>query len=154
GPFADRSPACSPDGNWLVYDSLHSDKATLWKIAIDGGPAHQLTTDVSQDPEVSPDGKRIACTYRYERACIVDSETGEVQKRIGNVPLGVPLRWSEDSRELIYYRDSSGVSNLFAQPIDGGPERQLTHFDAERIFDFDWSRDHRRLALVRGVETR
>src|SRR5262249_28114844 len=55
GPFADRSPACSPDGNWLVYDSLHSDKATLWKIAIDGGPAHQLTTDVSQDPEVSPD---------------------------------------------------------------------------------------------------
>ncbi len=40
------------------------------------------------------------------------------------------------------------------QPIAGGPPVRLTDFkDGEQIFDFDWSRDGKQLALVRGTSS-
>jgi hypothetical protein len=47
----------------------------------------------------------------------------------------------------------NGVTNLWAQPIDGSPPKQLTNFASERIFNFDFSRDGKQLALSRGTET-
>ena len=43
--------------------------------------------------------------------------------------------------------------DIWLQPISGGPAKQLTNFKAEQILAFDWSRDGRSLALVRGVKT-
>jgi hypothetical protein len=31
------------------------------------------------------------------------------------------------------------VANLWLQPVDGSPARQLTHFRGGRVIDFDWS---------------
>jgi hypothetical protein len=45
-----------------------------------------------------------------------------------------------------------GVSNIVAQPIDGGAPRQLTHYDSGHIFQFAISRDGQ-LALARGGES-
>jgi len=39
------------------------------------------------------------------------------------------------------------------QPLDGSPPKQLTAFKAERILAFNWSRDGRSLAFIRGIET-
>ena len=39
-----------------------------------------------------------------------------------------------------------GVSNIWAQPIDGSAPKQLTHFKTDRIFSFDWSGDGKQLA--------
>jgi hypothetical protein len=47
-----------------------------------------------------------------------------------------------------------GLSDIWRQPLDGSPPKQLTNFKAERILAFDWSRDGRSLAFVRNVETR
>ena len=46
-----------------------------------------------------------------------------------------------------------GVSNLWAQPIDGGAPKQLTDFKNDLIFAFDFSRDGKQLALSRGTLT-
>jgi len=45
--------------------------------------------------------------------------------------------------------DRGGVSNIWIQPLAGGPARQLTNFTADRIWDFDWAPDNR-LILARG----
>ena len=47
--------------------------------------------------------------------------------------------------------DLGGTSNIWKQPLDGGPATQLTDFKTDRIFWFDWSRDGKQLALVRGT---
>jgi Tol biopolymer transport system component len=47
-----------------------------------------------------------------------------------------------------------GVSNIWIQPLDDSPARQLTDFKSDRIFSFDWSRDGKWLALSRGPEER
>jgi hypothetical protein len=46
------------------------------------------------------------------------------------------------------------VSNIWIQPTDGSPPRQLTDFKSDRIFSFDWSHDGKWLALSRGPEQR
>jgi len=48
------------------------------------------------------------------------------------------------------YRD--GVSNIWAQPFDGGPAKQLTHFRDGVIFDFAWSRDGKTTRLIARLD--
>jgi len=43
-----------------------------------------------------------------------------------------------------------GVSNIWAQPIDGGPPKPLTDFTSDEIFWFDLSRDGKATLFSRG----
>jgi hypothetical protein len=45
-----------------------------------------------------------------------------------------------------------GVSNLWAQPLDGSSPKALTDFQSGQIFGFAWSRTGD-LALARGTHT-
>lgn len=58
-----------------------------------------------------------------------------------------------DSRNerLVFTRTSNGVSSVWTQPFDGGPPKQITDFEDQRIFNFAWSRDGKQLALSRGT---
>ena len=43
-----------------------------------------------------------------------------------------------------------GVDNLYLQPLDGSPGRQLTNFTSLKIYSYQWSPNGKMLALVRG----
>ena len=45
------------------------------------------------------------------------------------------------------------VSNVWAQPLDGGPAKQETQFTSEQIANFDWSKDGQ-LVCSRTTKTR
>jgi serine/threonine protein kinase len=47
------------------------------------------------------------------------------------------LEWTGDGRAVLYVDDRGGVSNLWSQPIDGGPAKQFTQFKSDQIFTFD-----------------
>ncbi|MEO7658401.1 MAG: hypothetical protein ABIV48_02195 [Pyrinomonadaceae bacterium] len=50
----------------------------------------------------------------------------------------------------MYYIDTHPfVSNIWSQPVGGGPPKQITHFTCEQIDGFDWSRDSQ-LACARS----
>ena len=63
------------------------------------------------------------------------------------------VRWSLDQQSVAYANSPGGLADIWAQPLDGSPPRQLTGFKAEQILAFDWSPDGRTLLFVRGVET-
>jgi Tol biopolymer transport system component len=46
----------------------------------------------------------------------------------------------------------STTSNIWRQNLAGGAPKPITNFDSGQIFDFDWSRDGKQLALTRGSE--
>jgi len=48
----------------------------------------------------------------------------------------------------------SGVSNIWAQPIDGGRSKQMTNFTTGEIFWFDLSRDGKPSVFSRGAITK
>ena len=62
----------------------------------------------------------------------------------------VILRWSPDGKSIAFVDDRDGVSNIWRQPVAGGPPQQITDFNDSYIFAFDWSRDGR-LAAARGA---
>jgi eukaryotic-like serine/threonine-protein kinase len=153
---SDVSPAFSPDGKWVVYQSHVSGRPHLWKVPIDGGQAAQLTNTTSWPPSVSPDGRYIACGYWDEQlnsqfaVAIMPFEGGQPIKSF-NIPLGL-LRWTADGSGLMFLDNRGGVANIWLQPLAGGEPKQLTNFKSDLIFSFDWSRD-RQLACARGIVT-
>jgi eukaryotic-like serine/threonine-protein kinase len=158
---AEGSGSFSPDGQFVVYENIFEDR-TIWKVPIDGGDPVQLTDKRTPEPTVSPDGKLIVCYYKEHpdapsyKIAIIPFEGGQPTK-IFDVPQTVPRypgpRWTADGRAVAYVDTRNGISNIWIQPLDGGPPKQLTDFKSDLIFDFEWSRDGRQLALARGIQT-
>jgi Tol biopolymer transport system component len=155
---ADDRPDCSPDGRWVVYVST-ANKDTIWKVGVDGGQPLQLTEKLSFSPAISPDGKQIVCFYLEDqnspiKLAILPFQGGQLVKTL---PLagqaGTNLSWNADGSAVVYVVTSGGVSNLWAQPVNGTQRKQLTDFASERIFAFDFSRDGKQVALSRGTQT-
>lgn len=157
---ADLFPHCTPDSQWVVYTANHRGKQTLWRVSIDGGDPIQVTNFVSARAVIAPDGKQIACAYLDEQgnsprwvAAIIPFEGGQPLKKF-DVPRQrqrMILRWSLTGQELTYIVNRAGISNIWSQPVDGSPAKQLTDFKSNQIFSFDWSRDGKLLGLARGV---
>jgi eukaryotic-like serine/threonine-protein kinase len=155
---SDASPDCSPDSRWVVYSS-NANKDTIWKVGIDGGQSLQLTDKLSFSPAISPDGKQIVCFYLEDqnspiKLAILPFQGGQPVKTF---PLagqaGTNLAWKPDGSAIVYVVTSAGVSNLWSQPVNGTPRKQLTDFTSDRIFWFDFSPDGKQLALSRGNQT-
>ena len=152
--MAEFNPLVSPDSQWIVFQDVSD--LRLWKIPIDGGQASRLTDKLASQATISPDGKLIACRYREEDLSpftlgLISLATGQTIKTI-DIPFNNNnnLEWTSDGRAVLYVDNQGGISNLWAQPIDGGPVKQFTQFKSDQIFTYDLSRDGKQLVLARG----
>ncbi|HSE38988.1 MAG TPA: hypothetical protein VLG74_16925, partial [Blastocatellia bacterium] len=154
-----RTPEITPDGQWVIYTDAGSGKRTLWKVSIEGGKPVQLTNYFSRGPAVSPDGKQIVFVFLDEQAtpkrmriAIIPADGGPPAK-VFDLPPRRRICWTSDGQALTYVDTREGVSNLWLQPLDGSPARQLTNFTTDRIIAYAWSHDGKRLACARGNQT-
>ncbi|MGH9553296.1 MAG: TolB family protein, partial [Terriglobales bacterium] len=108
---------------------------------------------------VSPDGSQLGFGYQEGRPVPIPKIamvpiTGGPMHFISQVPLGArSLSWSPSGKALQYGLTRNGASNLWEQPLSGGPPRQITNFTSDLIFGFAWSRDAKQLFLARGNVT-
>jgi Tol biopolymer transport system component/DNA-binding winged helix-turn-helix (wHTH) protein len=160
----EKFPNWASDGRWVVYNSVSPDDSlySLWKVSADGGEPAQLTDTDCERPAVSPDGARVASFHRNASApggysVVVTPFDGGPPERTFDVPPDVvPLpfvRWSTDGQSLTYTAHRDGIPNIWAQPLAGGPAKQLTDFKSEGRLRFDWSRDGKQLVVSRHVWT-
>ena len=156
-------PRFTPDGKWVVYHSIDRAGYTIRKVSIDGGDPVTLVGDRSTQPDVSPDGKLVACFTRREGATtweifVVPIEGGAPILTFAVPPTVDPewpgLRWGHDGKGLTYVSTEQGVSNIWYQALTGGETKPLTNFKDNRIFFFDWSHKERKFVLVRGNDSR
>lgn len=152
---SDTLASVSPDSRWVVYSSKVLGDEKLWKVSIDGGDAVQLTDYPSYNPKISPDGKFIACEYRTDpsqwwRYAIIPIDGGKPVKILDLSTDNHNLRWSKDSRSLLY-KDKNAVSNIWSFPLDDAPPKQLTDFKTDQIYNFDLSADGKQLVVARGT---
>jgi Tol biopolymer transport system component/DNA-binding winged helix-turn-helix (wHTH) protein len=147
----------SPNGRRVIFQQfMAAGEPVLYEIPVYGGEAARLTNGgASLGPAISPDGKLIAYFYLDAKVwglAVIPFAGGEPIKRfpIPSSARSRVTRWTPDGRSLAYIDDRDGVSNIWSQPLDGGPPRQITQFTEGHIHYFDWSRDGRRLALARG----
>jgi Tol biopolymer transport system component/DNA-binding winged helix-turn-helix (wHTH) protein len=158
-------PHCAPDGKWVIFSSYTTESAfALLKTPVEGGSPTPLSRGDLRDGIPSPDGKYVACLLTEGRSspsvkptklAVISLADGSI-RRLGVVAPqrthggNRQLRWTPDSSGVVYADIRDGDSNLWIQPLDGGPPRRLTDFDDNQIFGFDFSRDGR-LAVLRGV---
>jgi Tol biopolymer transport system component len=155
----DFGATLTPDSKSVIYSSDKFGKPALLKVSIDGGNELQLTEYVAENPELSPDGKLIACLYREHanspwRYAIVPSDGGK-PLQVFDLPAGTEtdIRWSPDGRSVAYLRSVGGVTNIWSYPLDGSPSKQLTDFKSDQIYLFKWSLDGKQFVLARGTRT-
>lgn len=154
---SDFYPAVTPDGQWVFYTNTSSDLPTTWKVSANGGTPVSFLSHSAFNPAVSPDGKWVALFYAVPEQLVYKLAlvpiTGGEPSRVFEVisqDLANVVRWSADGQMITYIDTKNGVSNLWGQPLDGGPARQLTHFKSDLIFRFAWSPDGKTLACERG----
>lgn len=155
----DRDAGVTPDGRYVIYEAVDAaGLATIWKVSIDGGTPVQLTRFESSRPAISPDGKRLVCTLAEpgagsEKLAVISIDGGEPLQTFDLPPMvkSRTIRWTLDGKSLVYIHTQDKVSNLWAQPIGGGPPEKLTNFESDEIRWFDISADGR-FAISRGTE--
>jgi Tol biopolymer transport system component len=139
-------------GNRLVYQRYVWD-SNIWRIP---GPKSSdrkssqsrliASTQVDEEPQYSPDGKKIVFTSSrsgsYE-IWVCDGEgRNPVQLTSSNGPqLGSP-RWSPDSHWIAFDSPKAGNSDIYVISADGGPTRRLTSGPSNNVRP-SWSRDGR-----------
>jgi serine/threonine protein kinase len=142
----------SSDGAWVIYAKSGPEKG-IWKVSIEGGHPEQLVAGSASSPAVSPDGKMISYQDSSQghlpEVVIIPSTGGPAIKNF-DIQGTEALRWTPDSRELLYTKSERGVSNIWRQPVAGGKPTQITGFKSDLIWDFDLSRDGSQIVLTHG----
>jgi Tol biopolymer transport system component len=68
----------------------------------------------------------------------------------GNVSAG-RIRFSADGKSVYYATETNELTaNIWRQPLDGSASVKVTNFSTERIFDFAFSADGKRIGMIRG----
>jgi Tol biopolymer transport system component/DNA-binding winged helix-turn-helix (wHTH) protein len=151
-------PRCSPKGRWVLFKSEDG----LGKVSLDGGEPILLSNHPCGMFDISPNGEQIACLSRsghsrFSKLAIISFSSGRPIKLL-DLPAKVEdwlrISWTPDGRAVAFVDDESGgVGNVWIQPVTSGQPHQLTHFTADGIQTFAWSRDGRYLAFSRATET-
>jgi TolB protein len=163
--LADANPSFSPDGRWVVYTASEGVKPTLFKVSIDGGPPVQVSDHVTTSAVVSPDGRFIAYSYPESpdpsappnRLGVIPFEGGPNVKTFEFAGSGTVLpviQWSQDGKAILYTVSTNNITNIWSQPLDGAPPKQITNFNDLFMTSFAWSRDGKQLVCTRGALVR
>ena len=156
GNYDDRA-VCSPDRKWVFFVNVTG--FAYMKVPLSGGkpePWLKPSAESRAGFDVTRDGKMaVLGSYDFKvrkpTIFLFSLETGQMVKNFDydSRHEGV-LRFTPDGKSFVYPVRDKGVDNLYLQPLDGGPGRQLTNFTSLKIYSYQWSPDGKQLALVRG----
>jgi hypothetical protein len=152
-----------PGGGGLLFTAPHNGERATWRIPIDGGTP-VLVADRLERAAPSPDGRFVAGLWR---PTVLDTIELAVFPIAGGPPVhrfpsdertiytnaGVgSVKWTPDGRGL--YVTTAERTDIWLQPLDGGPLRRVTNFLEGGVFGFSVSPDGRSLAVSRGPNLR
>jgi DNA-binding winged helix-turn-helix (wHTH) protein/Tol biopolymer transport system component len=157
---------CGRDGQSVFYVTIDPPQK-IWRLPTAGGIPAEIDevsgTQIVGRFTVSPDGRFLAYPYtQYGRvpsegrsAAVIPIDGGPTVKsfKLLQDTGTVYLRWSPDGMGLQYILMKDGASNIWEQPLAGGPPKQLTKFTSGEIFNFNWTADGKQLLLCRGSTT-
>jgi len=153
----EQSPACSRDGKWVYYVD-NGDKRLVKRVPIDGGSPETIVHKDVFYFSLSPDGKSVASVelreLDHKLVLRLDSTEGGQMTYHDFDQRALPgqIAFTPDGKAVAYLVREKGVDNLWLQPLDGGPYRQMTHFTKDQILRFVFSPDGTKIALQRGAQ--
>jgi Tol biopolymer transport system component len=159
------SPACSPDGKEILFTRRGAEG--IFQISVDGGTPVLLTkpAEIAVWPAYSRDGKQIAFISTPSTkggaappsASIIVMETATHQQ-VRSLPMppgptafdvNARIRFAPDDSGIYFCLTPGSASNIWFQPVTGGPATQVTHYTSDFISFFGWSPDFKTFAVSR-----
>ncbi|HVF30112.1 MAG TPA: winged helix-turn-helix domain-containing protein [Pyrinomonadaceae bacterium] len=148
-------PTFTPDGKYVLFNSVAD--GSLKKVPVDGGDAEVVFSGRAFRVAASPDGSSFAYVGLKDttRTLFIRSLTdGGLLRELpveGRQVSPTRVVWADDGKSIVYLAaDQAKIGNLYRLRLDDLTSEKLTNFDAEEIFDFAFSPDGNRIALVRG----
>jgi Tol biopolymer transport system component/serine/threonine protein kinase len=162
-PADDRSPAWSPDGREIAFLRSGRNESGFYIVRADGSGERRIAESsplvferLGRQLEWSRSGRSLYVVDRYQPSepfAIQELNVATGSKRRITSPPGtasgdVALSLSPDGQHIAFIRVAgSGVSDVFVQPLSGGPERRLTN-DNLWISSVTWSADGKDLVFA------
>jgi hypothetical protein len=165
----DFRPLCSPQGKWVYY---YQGKTFGWmRVPLEGGTEEVLPANgVPGSPAFPPSSISRDDRMMAEYGTVVDKTTNTYKSAIAIIntnsfsaaPLVLPAdpritvgsggaRFTPDNQSIVYViRGENNVDNLWLQPLNEKPGRQITQFPSDQIPGFGWSPDGKKLMVGRG----
>ncbi len=128
----EQSPAVSPDGEHIAFESNRSGFSEIWTCRADGTDIVQITNlqnPVTGSPDWSPDGHRIVFDSRAggrPRIYLVAAGGGKPEALTSRDRSSVVPKWSADGKFIYYSSDQTGRMEIWQIPMSGGDPRQVT----------------------------
>lgn len=134
-----EAPNWSPDGTFFLVNGSGS----LYRIPRDGSEKQRIDTGFADkcnnDHGITPDGKTIIMSH-YDELGVAYADLDFMTSRIYTLPIGggepqsvtpnTPSFWhgvSPDGQTLFYAALRNDDIDVYAIPVQGGEEKQLTH---------------------------
>jgi serine/threonine protein kinase len=161
----DTTPVCMANQKWVYY---WREVKQLWRVPLDGsGKPEPISGSGVPDAillgrgiSISQDGKTLAYVVNVanpeiesgtDKIALLDVATLKSLRLLdANPRISRGVQFTADGRAVAYPVGENGVDNIWIQPIDGSPGRQITHFNSEQILSFHWSPDGKNLGILRG----
>jgi serine/threonine protein kinase/Tol biopolymer transport system component len=126
--YTDRYPSVTPDGRYIVFDSLGRGGTHVWRMEADGGNLKQLTAGGGeQAPQVSPDGRWVVYQGAGPSIWKVSIDGGQ-PVRLTDKHTTRPAVSPDGKLIACYYRDVvTSPFRLALIPFEGG--------DPVKVFD-------------------
>lgn len=148
-------PRCSPDSRSIAFQTAVAGQGIL---PLAGGKPQVFLNEVTASSlSWSPDGTHIALLGSirqpdgsFSRRLVVHTLGTKRTKYLGSNPSfsGGDLQFTPDGAAVAYpIREKRGV-NIFVEPLDGSAGHTITDFPNDRIQQFRFSLDGKRLALL------
>jgi len=158
GPF-DVSPVCARDGEWIYFARMNTNdnQPPVQRVPIDGGATRAVGG--ARDAffpgiDISHDGKLLVFSTGKGFG-VMNTDSGRMGRKVPADPriasgFAPPPRFTPDDKAVAYTANINGVDNIWAKPTNGGPPYAITSFSSDKISDFHWSPNGKRLGIIRG----
>jgi eukaryotic-like serine/threonine-protein kinase len=156
------TPECSRDSRWAYFSDFSSSR--VFRVPVDGGITETLSGTpiphaliAGNNLDVSPDGKSLAFLAIFDepnwghKIAVLPVDAGpqpQIRWLAPHPGIGNGPRFTPDGKALVYPIVQSGVGNLWLQPLDGSPGRQITSFKTDTIADFRFSPDGKSVGVL------
>ncbi|MGB7846832.1 MAG: protein kinase [Candidatus Acidiferrum sp.] len=151
----DREPTCPKAGNWVYYVD-NTDNRYVKRVSVEGGAPETVVKSPVGAIGLSPDGKEIVSyeVRELDHKLMLRMDNVDTQQMtysdIDQRALPHQVEYTPDGKAVVYVVREKGVDNLWLQPLDGKPHRQLTHFKEDKNFRFVFSPDGSKIAMQCG----
>lgn len=160
-------PQILEDGKTIIYERNENNtrKVELAQVSINGENQKILTLENKTNdfiPRVSSDGKKLAFTAQFfdqanlsfsSKLNIVNlqNQNMSADTKEYNQNLGYIYEWTKDDKALTYI-NTLGTENVYNYSPDNNSNQQITNFNTGSILNFCWSKDGKKLYIVRAVK--